>query len=214
MFIIILPVSNLVHWLPSCSGKGSFFFLAFLVFFQFLFMAEKFYKNVIFKKMPKSQEHNIFISLSLWANKRKAIYETVMLGFEYPLFIFSLILTFIKPCVPSYRQASLLSSILLPPHPSPAKHSTYLFAALLRCKQTFLYLNLLPEYSFCLLDWAYLSPLQPPIEDIACSLPYPKNLRIQSQWHILPQPHCNLQTIILLSLPLFLLCVLSLVCFD
>ena len=107
--------------------------------------------------MPKHKEHNILINLSLWANKRKAINKTVILGFEYPLFIFSLILTFIKPCVLSPKQASLLSSILLPSHPSPAKLSSYLFATLLHGKKTFLCLNLLSEYSFHHLNWVYLS---------------------------------------------------------
>ena len=57
--------------------------------------------------MPKSQEHNILINLSLWANKRKAINKMIILGFEYPLFIFSLILTFIKP---SFKTGPLLNS--------------------------------------------------------------------------------------------------------
>lgn len=63
--------------------------------------------------MPKSQEYNIFTRLSLWSNKRKAINETVIIGFKYPFFIFSLILTFLKPCVFFFSQASFCSPILL-----------------------------------------------------------------------------------------------------
>ena len=98
---------------------------------------------------------------------------------------FSLILTFIKPCVLSPKQASLLSSILLPSHPSPAKLSSYLFATLLHGKKTFLCLNLLSEYSFQHLNWVCLS-LPRPVEVSGRFLPYPTNLRLQSQWHILP----------------------------
>lgn len=130
--------------------------------------------------MPKSQEHNILINLSLWANKRKAINKMIILGFEYPLFIFSLILTFIKPCVLSPKQASFLSSIFLPSYPSPAKLSTYLFATLLHGKKTFLCLNLLPEYSFHHLNWVYCLSLLRPVEDSARFLAYPTNLRLQT----------------------------------
>lgn len=51
-------------------------------------MAEKVYKNTILKKAT-SQECNIFISFSLWSSERKTINETIVIGFEYPLFIFS-----------------------------------------------------------------------------------------------------------------------------
>lgn len=159
--------------------------------------------------MPKSQEHNILINLSLWANKRKAINKMVILGFEYPLFIFSLILIFIKPCVLSPKQASFLSSIFLPSHPYPAKLSTYLFATLLHGKKTFLCLNLLPEHSFHNLNWVYLSvPAAPCRRQCSFSRISYKSKTPEPMAQSPLNPHCNLQAIILLSLPLLLLCIL------
>lgn len=133
----------------------------------------------------------------------------VILGFEYPLFIFSLIHTFIKPCVLSRKQASLLSSIFLLSHPSLAKLSTYLFATPLHGKKTFLCLNLLPGYSFHHLSWVYLSVPAAPCRRQCSFSPISYKSKTPEPVASSPlNPHCNLQAIILLSLPLLLLCIL------
>lgn len=88
--------------------------------------------------------------------------------------------------VSSARQASLLSSILLPPHPSPAKHSTYLSATFLHGKQTPCILISSQSILSISPSWLTCLPLQPLVEDFAPCVPHCANLRIQSQWHILP----------------------------
>ena len=101
--------------------------------------------------MPKSQEYNILIRLSLWSNKRKAINETVIIGFEYPLLVFSLILNLPKASCPLLQPSLFLlthSLILYTPLTLPAD---LLSALLLYGKQTVLYLNFFLEYSFHLL---------------------------------------------------------------
>lgn len=106
--------------------------------------------------MLKSQQYSIFISLSVWSNKRKAIKETVRIGFEYSLFIFSLKLNFVKPVFSLQpKLPPPIYSLTLPP--ASAKHSASLSATLLHGKQTFLSLNCFLKYSFHVLDLVYLS---------------------------------------------------------
>lgn len=117
-----------------------------------------------------------------------------MIGFEYPLFTFFLILE--ASC--SRLQPGLSPpspAILLPPDLPPAKHSTYLSATLLHGTQTFLYLSFRNFLSIS--AWLTCFPLQRHIEeDIAHSLTS-RNLRIQKYFLFFPflQPpdhYCSL----------------------